>query len=289
MKNPCVSIVTVNLNNNEGLLKTAKSIISQSAFDKIEWIIIDGGSEDGSLDTIAQFSASLDYWVSERDTGVYNAMNKGIKKASGEYVLFMNSGDCIYDDDVIARFIESDLYEKYDYIIGRLASTLNDKIISFEDPPFIENAMHIIRGNIPHQATFIRRRRFNNQMYDERYKVVADKKFFFYDMVFNQASYSPMYVNVARFDTQGISCSGNPIVKEELQRYVKETLPPLICENYEKWLVGENKLQKLLLKLPEKSMDVWLLSMMAKCFCTCRSYTARLCRLCCRILNIKEH
>ena len=89
---PKFSIITVNYNNLEGLKKTVESVKNQT-YQKFEYIVIDGGSYDGSLEFIKDNESLLDYWVSEPDSGVYQAMNKGIEKATGEYLLFLNSGD----------------------------------------------------------------------------------------------------------------------------------------------------------------------------------------------------
>lgn len=91
-----LSIITVNLNNKDGLQKTIESVISQTCKD-FEWIIIDGGSVDGSKDIIEKYSKEIDYWVSESDQGIYHAMNKGILRSHGEYLLFLNSGDYLFD------------------------------------------------------------------------------------------------------------------------------------------------------------------------------------------------
>lgn len=94
------SIITVNLNNYCGLLKTIKSVVEQT-FRDYEWIIIDGGSTDGSKQLIEQYSQFISYWVSEPDTGIYNAMNKGIRVSSGDYLLFLNSGDWLASPTVL--------------------------------------------------------------------------------------------------------------------------------------------------------------------------------------------
>ena len=113
-----LSIITINYNNLEGLRKTTKSIISQTWGD-FEWIIIDGGSSDGSNEYIINLNYNLNrngwnpitYWCSELDKGIYNAMNKGIVKAKGKYLLFLNSGDCLHDKDVLKN-IEDKLQEE---------------------------------------------------------------------------------------------------------------------------------------------------------------------------------
>jgi glycosyltransferase involved in cell wall biosynthesis len=99
-----LSIITINYNNLEGLKRTYESVVSQTCQD-FEWIIIDGGSTDGSKDFIEEHQAQFAYWCSEPDKGIYNAMNKGIVKATGEYLQFLNSGDNLVDDKVIEEFL----------------------------------------------------------------------------------------------------------------------------------------------------------------------------------------
>lgn len=101
-----ISVITINYNNHDGLKKTIQSVVSQS-YNDIEYIIIDGGSTDGSVDLIKEYNDKIDYWISETDNGCYHAMNKGVKVASGEYVIFMNSGDYFYADDIIEYFVNS--------------------------------------------------------------------------------------------------------------------------------------------------------------------------------------
>lgn len=95
-----LSIITVNLNNLEGLKKTYESVVSQT-FTDYEWLVIDGGSTDGSREFIEQHQDKFVYWCSEPDKGIYNAMNKGIMRAKGEYLNFMNSGDCFACEETL--------------------------------------------------------------------------------------------------------------------------------------------------------------------------------------------
>lgn len=95
-----LSIITINYDNKEGLLKTILSVVNQINHD-YEYIIIDGGSNDGSVDIIKDYADKIDYWVSSKDKGIYNAMNKGIDVAKGEYCIFMNSGDTFYDSNTL--------------------------------------------------------------------------------------------------------------------------------------------------------------------------------------------
>ena len=99
-----LSIITINYNNLAGLQKTMESVFSQTCKD-FEYIVIDGASTDGSAEYIRAHADQLTYWVSEKDTGIYNAMNKGVRAAKGEYLLMLNSGDFLVDDRVIERIL----------------------------------------------------------------------------------------------------------------------------------------------------------------------------------------
>jgi glycosyltransferase involved in cell wall biosynthesis len=100
-----LSIITVNLNNKKGLNRTIESVIIQS-FLNIQYIVIDGGSVDGSLQIIKEHTSHIFYWISEKDTGVYNAMNKGIAAATGDYLLFLNSGDVLSNEHTISEMLK---------------------------------------------------------------------------------------------------------------------------------------------------------------------------------------
>ena len=108
-----LSIITINYNNFEGLNRTLKSVINQN-LKNFEYIVIDGGSTDGSKELIEKYADKISYWVSEPDRGIYHAMNKGIVKASGEYLLFMNSGDLFYNNFILNEVIDD--ISKYDLI-----------------------------------------------------------------------------------------------------------------------------------------------------------------------------
>ena len=120
------SIITINLNNSAGLRKTIESVVNQT-FQDFEYIIIDGGSTDGSVDIIKEYSSRIDYWVSEPDRGIYNAMNKGIVQAHGDYINFMNSGDC-FSKNTILEEIYADL--SFDFVFGKARTIPNNTILS---------------------------------------------------------------------------------------------------------------------------------------------------------------
>ena len=122
-----VSVITINYNNCRGLHQTILSVVHQE-YQNFEFIVIDGGSTDGSLDVIKDYSENITFWVSEKDRGIYHAMNKGVAQAHGDYCLFMNSGDCFYDKDVLGRVVNSSAIE--DIIVGKVSIDKYDHIIS---------------------------------------------------------------------------------------------------------------------------------------------------------------
>ena len=106
-----ISIVTINKNNLHGLKNTMESILAQTC-DQYEWIIIDGGSSDGSVELIKDNASKIHYWVTEPDNGIYNAMNKGIDESSGDYILFLNSGDRFASPTILSSYREAFLFRR---------------------------------------------------------------------------------------------------------------------------------------------------------------------------------
>jgi glycosyltransferase involved in cell wall biosynthesis len=129
-QNMKLSIITINWNNAEGLRKTMKSVLTQSC-KEFEYIVVDGGSTDGGVDIIKQYEDSPNLrWLSEKDNGIYNAMNKGIKMAHGEYLHFLNSGDCLIDQDVVRKMLaEVERNNHPDIMIGSLYRLEGNKTI----------------------------------------------------------------------------------------------------------------------------------------------------------------
>lgn len=215
-----LSIITINYNNKAGLEKTIESVMSQTwrsltpspspegEGSPWEWIIIDGGSTDGSKEVIEELSknpnSNISYWCSEPDKGIYNAMNKGIAKAKGEYLQFLNSGDCLLDKNVINDFFLLDFEE--DIISGNIAvdgSIENGRQV----PDEIEIDFEYMKEKtILHPSSFIRKDLFSKcGYYDENYRIVSDWKFFLIALIQYNCSYRKWYRYVADFSTGGIS------------------------------------------------------------------------------------
>lgn len=221
-----LSIITVNFNHKEGLMNTINSVISQKGFDDYEFIVIDGGSTDGSKDVIEENANWINYWVSEKDGGIYNGMNKGIKVAKGEYLIFMNSGDTFYDDHVLADVFCHN--RETDFIVGN--HVVGKEVHS---SPEVVTGRYMFKTSLYHQATFIKASNFKGQLYDERYKIVADWAHMFRRLIMDNASYQHVDVIVCRCEEGGVSATHWQDVLRERQNYLKTILPERIYNDYD--------------------------------------------------------
>ncbi len=212
-----LSVITINYNNKKGLERTILSVITQTA-KSIEFIVIDGGSTDGSKELIDAYASKINYFVSEKDNGIYDAQNKGILKANGDYLLFLNSGDTFYDTEVVASFLEVQKTNKAEILYG------NTNLISLKEkdrmlrPPAKLDLYFLFRSTINHQASFIKRALFNEfGMYDTKYKICSDFDFFL--KVFLRKPEAFFYFDrvVCNYDNDGASSDN-----DNYEMHVKE-------------------------------------------------------------------
>lgn len=198
-----ISVITINYNNQKGLIKTIDSIKSQTHQD-FEFIIVDGGSDDDSKNIINKCIRKNKY-ISEKDKGVYNAMNKGIKMASNEYVVFMNSGDVFYDDFVLEKVV-TELGNNIDLVFGNTLYYNDNGYKRKEFPPKQITYRFMSVGGINHQAAFIRKQLFYDTFfYNESYKICSDWDFFIRNICLNNISYKKIELFICRYDFSGIS------------------------------------------------------------------------------------
>lgn len=223
-----ISIITVTYNNVEGLTKTLNSISNQIN-NNYESIVIDGFSNDGSYDVIKSYEQKIKNikWISEKDNGIYDAMNKGIKMASGDYCLFLNAGDVFYDDSVIDIFLKHEITS--DIIACNslyLKSKFHEeKIIT---SPSVIKASDLILNFLPHQATFIKRKLFfDYHLYDTSYKIISDWLFFIECILVHNVSYRHIDLIVSSCETEGISSNpqNNKLMEDEFNMGLKTVLP----------------------------------------------------------------
>ena len=224
------SIITVNYNNRNGLNNTILSVIRQNYKD-FEYIIIDGGSNDGSIDVIKQYESYITYWVSEKDKGIYHAMNKGILHAKGDYLNFMNSGDTFFDSDVLKK-VDKELCN-YDIVIGK--EFHQDPITGAHATTFLPTRLSMVTfvvSYLPHQSGFIRNSLFEDFLYDEKLHIVSDWYFYMKQIVCHKKTVKLINLIVSRREQGGISNSNSSLNSEERTKVLQEMLPPGVLKDY---------------------------------------------------------
>ncbi len=252
-----VSIITINYNNAEGLKRTLDSVAKQTYRD-IEHIIIDGGSTDSSVDAIKEYvSANPNKdpffkhtinWISEKDNGIYNAMNKGIRKATGAYVQILNSGDIFAAPDVVERMVaECEKAEypellygnmiKKDYATGKIVGKSRE--VEYSLRQYFVSTMN-------HDCCYIHRDLFDKYgLYDESLKICSDWKWFL--QAIGLGNVKPVYadIDVTIFDASGISETNLDLRKQERRLILEQLLPPAVLADYDKHAFEMEQMNRL--------------------------------------------
>lgn len=197
-----VSIITVTHNNLNMLQKTVESFDSQN-YENKEYIVIDGGSTDGTAEYLVQHQNQIDHWVSESDWGIYDAMNKGAKKATGEWILFLNAGDVFCNNHVLNEVFSADIAKAVDVIYGDTVYSYGKK--EYQEFRKSRELQHFWRGMVTsHQSFFIRKRIMDLRPFDAKYKIAADFNQL-YTLFMDGGSFIYKKLYVSRVDTTGIS------------------------------------------------------------------------------------
>ena len=217
-----ISIITVAYNNKNGLKETIKSVINQT-YRNFEFVIIDGGSNDGSKELLESYSSQIDFWVSEPDKGIYNAMNKGIRKASGEYLIFMNSGDRFSANDILEKITPH--FNNEDIVYGNAYYELeNRKKYEYKIPPKITIGS-LLKEPICHQSAFFRKELFEKYgLYDENNKIASDWTFMMDIFVHHNISQKYINVFISIFEKTGISSTNNNLGVGEQKKYLADNV-----------------------------------------------------------------
>lgn len=219
------SIITINYNNCDGLRRTIESVVNQTYTD-YEYIVIDGGSTDGSVDVIKEYTDKIDYWVSEPDKGIYNAMNKGIIQAHGDYLNFMNSGDCFYDESILQSLMQ---INNVDIIFGQAKIINSDIVYKYKTTMTL---FDLCTHGFNHQATFYKSTLFGDNEYDENLSISGDWKFTIQCVVFKNCSYQYLEKIFVLYDGTGISTKQYEQRKNEQYKILQELLPTKIADDY---------------------------------------------------------
>ncbi|MBR5470315.1 MAG: glycosyltransferase [Paludibacteraceae bacterium] len=245
-----LSIVTINYNNAEGLRKTLASVVMQTYTD-FEHVIVDGASTDNSVEIIKQYEKEAlskgikVTWISEKDNGIYNAMNKGIRMSSGEYIEILNSGDCLASNSVVKDMLialEQNAYPKILY--GNMLKTFDwetyKRDTSCKNPDYTPDSfLYFYNGTLNHNSAYIKRTLFEQfGFYNEKMKICSDWEWYVRTIVLGNIS--PIYVNidVTIFDMNGISESAGRnkhIIQQERSEYLSSAFPKTIINDYKNY------------------------------------------------------
>ena len=218
--NNTLSVITICYNIKNEIERTCESIVNQTWQD-FEWIVVDGGSTDGTLEVLQKYKHRINVYISEPDKGIYNAMNKGIKLAKGEWLNFMNGGDCFAASDVLEKVFQNKTYTA-DILYGDMNFIRTNKPACIEQylPKLTKSFFY--HTCINHQASFIKRKLFTQYgLYDESYKIVADwEKWILF--LQNGCEFMHLDIIISDFYGGGVSSKRNKKYEAELQK-IKNT------------------------------------------------------------------
>lgn len=217
---PLISVITVTFNAKDLIEETMLSVLNQTLSD-IEYIVIDGGSTDGTLDIIQKYADKLSYLVSEPDKGIFDAMNKGIIQAKGKWINFMNAGDTFVDFEILNKiFGQNNNFKNIDVIWGETHFDTVDGCYTFKSKPFYENTKYCSPMGICHQSLFIRIHLAKSLMFDTSFQIAAD--FNMIKLLFDRGcKFISLGYVVAKVDTQGFSAMNKKLQREEEARINK--------------------------------------------------------------------
>ncbi len=250
-----LSIITINYNNAEGLRKTLESVGAQTC-QELEHVIVDGGSTDGSRELIEQYADTAKYpvkWVSEPDAGIYNAMNKGIRMATSEYIEILNSADWLYDDKVVEKMLQALEEKQYpDIMYGNMIKLYpnGNRVDTCGSNLYTPKSfLYFYKGTLNHNCAYIRRSLFDKYgLYDEQMKICSDWKWYVDAIAIGGVK--PVYVNinVTYFDMNGVSESGGKnadLIIKERRQYLEQILPVTILHDYDNYSFPVLQYQRL--------------------------------------------
>lgn len=264
-----LSIITINYNNAVGLKKTLDSVASQTCTD-FEHIIVDGASTDESVEMIREYENTLSSrlsplasrlnWISEPDTGIYNAMNKGVRLAKGEYTLMLNSGDYLVDDNVVEKVLP--LLDGTDIIQGNTIEEIDN--VRYRNRGYGKSDIDffdVMKGHFLHQASFCRKDLFDRYgIFDESYKIIGDTKFFMTCLGKENASFKYIDLDVSNYDMTGISAEMHGIWAERRIVEYKRMRSELYSERLNRFFEENDKKIKLYNQLHQHKW-IWYLVM----------------------------
>ena len=252
-----LSIITINRNNAAGLEKTLKSVAAQTCKD-FEHIIIDGASTDNSVEVIKHYVESTNNpspdthhhqikWISEPDKGIYNAMNKGIRMASGDYIEILNSGDSLCNEHVVEKMLKALEDSQYPSLLyGNMIKVAFDGQVIGKSGRVEYSLRQYYSSTMNHDCCYIKRSLFDEYgLYDESLKIVSDWKWFL--QAIGMGKVKPVYadIDVTLFDANGISETNLDLRNKERRQVLENVLPLAVLADYDKHAFDMDQMDRL--------------------------------------------
>lgn len=210
---PKISVVTVTYNSAATLEETMLSVLNQTYSD-VEYIIIDGGSTDGTVDIIKKYADRLAYWVSEPDKGIYDAMNKGVAIATGDYINFLNSGDIFYSDTTLLDVLTNKEFENADVIYGDIILVYN-RFEVYSTPAPLEKFPQF--DPISHPSSLTKLYALKKRPFDISYRIAGDYEFFYW-MYIHGMKFHYIPLPITKYDAEN-GVSANNVSKRIDEEY----------------------------------------------------------------------
>lgn len=235
---PLITVITVVYNGEKFLEETIQSVINQT-YDNVEYIIVDGGSTDGTLDIIHKYEHAIDYWVSEPDQGIYDAMNKGISLATGDWINFMNAGDIFYQDTTISEIFSGTIASNTTFLYG-------DVSVDYGDCEIIKTASNLKQIHkcmvFSHQSLFVRTDYLECNPFDLTYKSAAD-----YNLIYKAYIHNAGFMYIDK------------VISKVIAGGVSDTQRLRSIRESERVVLSNCKKNKLLRRLYFLCMCAWLI------------------------------
>lgn len=219
-KRPTLSIITICYNIKDEIARTCESIVNQTWQD-FEWIVVDGGSTDGTVEVLKKYQNRMSVFISEPDKGVYNAMNKGIKLAQGKWLNFMNGGDCFAANDVLEKVFKDKKYTA-EVLYGDMNLMKKGEFLRKITFPETVDPYYFYKSYIAHPSSFIKKKLFDEYgLYNENYRIASDwEKWVIF--IHNNIAFKYLNQVIADFDDGGISGKNAELARKERSTVIDE-------------------------------------------------------------------
>ena len=255
---PKISVITVCLNAEKAIKRTIESVLVQS-YSSLEYIIIDGESTDGTKQIVESFGSRINCFVSEKDTGIYDAMNKGIGKATGDLIIFLNAGDYYVSPNVLSYAFNKMNFEKADVFFARfLWEDVTKKEIILSDNFATQFDWDLKNSNFPHPATFYKKSIFSRiGTFNEAYKILGDYEWNARALVKHRVIFQYIDVITALFSTDGISNSdrNRVLIDAERSKIIQEYFRPSWLFGFVSGFGHSQFLKKVIAKIYSKRLN----------------------------------